>query len=307
MGFTLSREHYEAVSNADPGAVERVLKLVRSRMARFQEAAAGGRSSRQAGCTAGSSQPTSPAFAAPRGAAAGTAAAAVPMSYAQPVVAATDSITALRLGGPLDMPSKLLASGAPGGGIAGSPAFPTLDQALASSLAEKEQQLEELRDVNEVGAWCAVGVWRAVGALWAAARAGTPGASRAARSCRQLCSFGRGTSWQLLAAGAAQAKRVTHPSARPPLQRGASAPNKPALLCATDPGNQDQQAGAAGAAQGRQDSRAAGQAAGGGAAAAAAAAEPAAAAARHGRTSVPNGTNTRAGRSVSGNGSPNAV
>ncbi|KAL4459165.1 hypothetical protein ABPG75_014030 [Micractinium tetrahymenae] len=72
MGFMLAREQYEAVSNADPGAVERVLKL-------------------------------------------------------------------------------LAASGALGGaGSGGAPAFPTLDQALASSLAEKEQQLEEMRDVNEI-------------------------------------------------------------------------------------------------------------------------------------------------------------
>lgn len=143
MGFTLAREHYEAVANADPGAVERVLKLVRARMARFQEAAA--RGPRPAG--ASSSQPSSPAYAAAYEGAAAVAA----LPYAPAVAAATDSIAALRLGGPRDVPSKLAATGAAGGGRAGSPAFPTLDQALASTLAEKEQQLEELRDVNEVG------------------------------------------------------------------------------------------------------------------------------------------------------------
>lgn len=142
MGFTLAREHYEAVANADPGAVERVLKLVRARMARFQEAAA--RGPRPAG--ASSSQPSSPAYAAAYEGAAAVAA----LPYAPAVAAATDSIAALRLGGPRDVPSKLAATGAAGGGRAGSPAFPTLDQALASTLAEKEQQLEELRDVNEI-------------------------------------------------------------------------------------------------------------------------------------------------------------
>ncbi|KAL4427154.1 hypothetical protein ABPG77_001158 [Micractinium sp. CCAP 211/92] len=77
MGFTLPREQYEAVANAEPGAVEQVLKLVHA-------------------------------------------------------------------------PGKLAATWTAGGRPAGSPAFPTLDQALAFSLADKERQLEELRDVNEI-------------------------------------------------------------------------------------------------------------------------------------------------------------
>ncbi len=175
MGFTLPREQYEAVANAEPGAVERVLKLVRARMARFQEAAAGGRGPRQPGCApaVSSSQPGSPAFAAAHG---GAATAGEAMPYAPAVAAAADSIAALRLGGPGDAPGKLAAAWTAGGRPAGSPAFPTLDQALASSLAEKEQQLEELRDVNEV---------------WPLAWVGAQGTARWLRvCCKQTCPQG---------------------------------------------------------------------------------------------------------------------
>lgn len=134
MGFSLAREQQEAVANAEAGAVERVLKLVRAKMARFQEGGVRAGAGAGAGTTdASTSQPGSPA----RFAAASPAAA---------VDAAADSIAAVRLAA--EVPAKLLAGGGAGGAQA---AFPTLDQALAASLADKEQQLEELRETNEVG------------------------------------------------------------------------------------------------------------------------------------------------------------
>lgn len=144
MGFALAREQQEAVANAEAGAVERVLKLVRAKMARFQEG--GGRTSAPpaagaaTAAAASTSQPGSPArFTA--------------VSPAAAADVAADSIAAVRLAG--EVPAKLLA----GGGVGGAPvAFPTLDQALAASLADKEQQLEELRETNEVH-WGGVHGW----------------------------------------------------------------------------------------------------------------------------------------------------
>ena len=135
MGFALAREHCEAVANAEAGAVERVLKLVRHKMARFQEQ--GSRPlPRQGGSGGAAAEAADQAAAAPDAKAPAAAAAAA------------DSIAALRLAG--EVPSKLLAAGALGHPAAAA-AFPTLDQALHASLADKEQQLEELRETNQVG------------------------------------------------------------------------------------------------------------------------------------------------------------
>lgn len=131
MGFVLAREQQEAVANAEAGAIERVLKLVRAKMARFQEGGGrGGAPAAGAAAAASSSQPGSPA----RFAAASPAA----------VDAAADRIAAVRLAA--EVPAKLLVGAA--GGVPA--AFPTLDQALAASLADKEAQLEELRETNQV-------------------------------------------------------------------------------------------------------------------------------------------------------------
>ncbi|PRW60873.1 sperm flagellar [Chlorella sorokiniana] len=133
MGFVLAREQQETVANAEAGAIERVLKLVRAKMARFQESGgrAGAAATGTTAAVASTSQPSSPArFAATSPAA---------------VEAVADSIAAVRLAG--EVPAKLLA----GGGMGGAPAgFPMLDQALAASLTDKEQQLEELRETNQI-------------------------------------------------------------------------------------------------------------------------------------------------------------
>ena len=132
MGFALAREQQEAVANAEAGAIERVLKLVRAKMARFQEGGGrGGAPAAGAAAATSTSQPGSPA----RFAAASPAA----------VDAAADRIAAVRLAA--EVPAKLLVAGAAGGVPA---AFPTLDKALAASLADKEAQLEELRETNQV-------------------------------------------------------------------------------------------------------------------------------------------------------------
>ena len=57
MGFLVAKEECEAVFNCEAGAVERVLKLVKTKMAKFQEQ--GGRLSRTG--SACGSQPASPA------------------------------------------------------------------------------------------------------------------------------------------------------------------------------------------------------------------------------------------------------
>lgn len=63
MGFVVAREEYEAVVNCEAGAVERVLKLAKTRMARFQEAG-GRRSLSRSSSAGGGSQPQSPAAGA---------------------------------------------------------------------------------------------------------------------------------------------------------------------------------------------------------------------------------------------------
>ena len=106
-------------------------------MARFQEAGAGA----QRAPSAASDVP--PAVGSP--------------AHAPAAQVAVDSIMALRRAA--DLPAKLLqarvaggtAAGGGGGGTktAQADAFPTLDQALAASLADREQQLEELRETNQ--------------------------------------------------------------------------------------------------------------------------------------------------------------
>ena len=175
MGFALAREQFEAVANAEAGAIERVLKLVRTRMARFQEGGstagggcgsgrnssaavrqAGGGGAAAAAAVSSSSQPGSPAHYAPRqqqqqqGQGQGQA--------ADHASQAADSIAALRIAA--EVPAKLLqqqqGSGGKGAVCLTATAFPTLDQALSASLADKEQQLEELRETNEVGGGCSL-------------------------------------------------------------------------------------------------------------------------------------------------------
>ncbi|KAL4854161.1 Sperm flagellar protein 1 [Chlorella vulgaris] len=151
LGFSLAREQYEAVVNAEAHAVERVLKLVRTKMARFQLELTE-RAARQGDSW---SQPDSPAgFGAARQGAAGHH-AAPPAAEAAPgdgngvVRSMSGSIAALRLG---DVSSKLAASSMLGRACDGTaPAsFPSLDQAVAASIEDREQQLDELRETNEI-------------------------------------------------------------------------------------------------------------------------------------------------------------
>lgn len=209
MGFTVARDQLEAVAKADTGCVERLLKHVRARMARFQESsAAAGRTSRQGSMAAGmhgtadgmhdgmhgaggfnseigggmdgtgrfngtgldaSLDAAGGWHAAPGAPTASTSRPASPHAAA----AAVDSIAALRLGGAAafaaapaaGLPTKLSAGALLGGSFSGpmaggagagaprasSLAFPTLDQAVAANLSDKEAQLDELRETNEVG------------------------------------------------------------------------------------------------------------------------------------------------------------
>ena len=144
LGFVLPKEHYEAVASGEAGAVERVLRLVRAKMAKYQEnggrPGSGQQGTAEAGAAAaadhyarlpqqvvvppGASQPASP----PAGA---------------PPEAVADAIAALHLGS-----GGKLASG---GGIALSVMAGPAEAALKASLADKEQQLVELRETNEVG------------------------------------------------------------------------------------------------------------------------------------------------------------
>lgn len=126
-----------------------IVLQVRSKMARFQEAGSSGGSrlaprqgSAGAAAAADASQPGSPAYFA--AAAAGYPAAAD----------AADSIAALRIAA--EVPAKLLQGSSaerrsPASASKGITAFPTLDGAVAASLADKEQRLEELQETNQVG------------------------------------------------------------------------------------------------------------------------------------------------------------
>eukprot|EP00887_Chlorella_sp_A99_P007000 scaffold2.g7000.t1 len=130
MGFTLPREECEAVANCEPGAVERVLELVKAKMARFQEG--GGRTGSRAagGCVGAEGYAYAPAErAAPPG-----------------DDEAAGALAALHIGG----------SGKAGGGSGGTCVVrvaaggTATEQALHASLADKEEQLAELRETNEV-------------------------------------------------------------------------------------------------------------------------------------------------------------
>lgn len=136
LGFALAREQCEAVASAEPGAIERVLKLARARMARFQEGGSrAGTGGADTSGSASSSQPGSPVCAA---------------AVESPPVAAADSIAALRLAA--EVPAKLGGAQPYAAALATTSApFGTPDQALAASLADKEAQLAELRETNEVG------------------------------------------------------------------------------------------------------------------------------------------------------------
>lgn len=148
---------HQAMATCEPGAAERVLRLVRAKMARFQEGQAGSRAGSRNGMGSGAtSDPT-----------AATSVSGFPMQQLHQIVAGStdgamvDATMGLRIGGTSPASGSSGSRVAAGGG--GS-----MDAALRTALADREQQLAELRETNE-------------------ARQGSGGGGRLA-GCASLCS-----------------------------------------------------------------------------------------------------------------------
>lgn len=175
LGFSLAREQYEAVANADAGAIERVLKHTRARLARFQQ--------QHSSC-----RPRSQAAAAADGADSPPDSPAGQLHGLPPGGGAAGAIAALRLG---EQPCE------PAG-----PCFQSFGAALEASLADKEQQLEELRETNEVRAVGArLGSCRTLHGWRGWAHRSGQRAVKAAWACRQVpCQRGPARAGHALAA-----------------------------------------------------------------------------------------------------------
>eukprot|EP00197_Chlamydomonas_leiostraca_P003707 CAMPEP_0202862740 /NCGR_PEP_ID=MMETSP1391-20130828/3672_1 /ASSEMBLY_ACC=CAM_ASM_000867 /TAXON_ID=1034604 /ORGANISM="Chlamydomonas leiostraca, Strain SAG 11-49" /LENGTH=254 /DNA_ID=CAMNT_0049542315 /DNA_START=101 /DNA_END=865 /DNA_ORIENTATION=- len=145
MGFTIAKQDFEAVSNCQPGAIERVLKLVKGKVAKFREE----------GFTGSPVAPTVPsaAYAHP-GAMMAQQQAGMGGGYGMgggqqggPLGPMNSGVGARAGQGPVmgAIPpggGRLLGGGMPLGGMAGG-VHPEV-------LAEKEQAIAELRETNEI-------------------------------------------------------------------------------------------------------------------------------------------------------------